>query len=133
MSREIKFKAWDKETNEIRSVMGYDYSKREVGLCSVPERKFGGGVLHTIHEIGRHIDDVILLQYTGLEDASGTEICEGDILKDVDGISGTVEVEDGNTYWNWLNVSTILSEVHDTVDVIGNIYENPELLDEVSE
>ena len=67
------------------------------------------------------------LQYTGLKDKDGREIYEGDITKDIEGGIGVVEFKatsfravDG---LGWDNLA-----YPDECGVIGNIYENPELL-----
>lgn len=127
MGREIKFRVWSKENKKmiyqddrnyfVRTYMGNNGSRQTIGLSLA------------VRDNGHRLE---MMQYSGLKDANGVEIYEGDILKDSDGISGEVVMEEGNTYWNWLNISTLLSEVHETLDRVGNIYENQELI-EVSE
>ena len=75
-----------------------------------------------------------LMQYTGLKDKNGVEIYEGDIIY--------CEECDRNSEIKWDTVSAMFSfhrpNIHDrydvstnTMEIIGNIYENPELLKEV--
>ena len=74
--------------------------------------------------------DMIVLQFTGLEDMNGKEIYEGFILEDSLGRRKVVEYyQDGF----WLNASLegaewSLRHTHKSSKIIGNIYENPELL-----
>ena len=69
-------------------------------------------------------------QFTGLYDKNGKEIYEGDILEDSLGRRKVVEYyQDGF----WLNASLEGAEwalrlTHKSSKIIGNIYENPELL-----
>ena len=81
------------------------------------------------------LEDCELLQYTGLKDKRGKEIYEGDILKCPQPLDDNL-FEVGHVYWcsdsAGYYVETNLSndELSAFTDgeVIGNIYENPELL-----
>jgi uncharacterized phage protein (TIGR01671 family) len=78
-----------------------------------------------------------LMQYTGLHDKSGVEICEGDVVRSVseeDGENMLVvihHVYQGTFQSGFSLVNPDTGDddyYHDRVEVIGNIYENPELL-----
>lgn len=73
----IKMRAWDKRTEELRGVMGFDYETQEIVLSSVPERVFAKGGLHTVHGLRRKLDEVKLLRSTGIDDVYKREIFEG--------------------------------------------------------
>lgn len=71
--------------------------------------------------------DYIPMQFTGLKDKNGKEIYEGDIVKTVKEDWVKVYYDRGN-YWVWRYQLAYLWETG--VEVIGNIYENPELVNQ---
>lgn len=91
--------------------------------------------------ISEEIDPLTLGQYTGLTDKNGRKIFEGDLLrgKEYDGerdVFGAVRWDAGGNYelvngdgctgFSWLSF--------DRLEVVGNVYDNPELVTwEVSE
>ncbi|HAA4532868.1 YopX family protein [Listeria monocytogenes] len=69
-------------------------------------------------------------QYTGLKDKNGKKIFEGDICWEEYGeCYGVVKFEDAKFLYLWENIAEDLWEVADSIEIYGNIHENPELLE----
>ena len=121
--REIKFRAWDKKRKEILRITMMDFAEWWVSCrppgTQVDPLEYGERNSFKNEETDRHI----LMQYTGLKDKNGKEIYEGDILDATWGYRGEVEMD---TFL----MATLECTISDDVEVIGNIYENPELLEE---
>lgn len=80
------------------------------------------------------IDEDTICQYTGLTDKNGKKIFENDIAQ-VGWYNGTVEYEDGCFVIKWNNIKFLRKDLGywanlDGFQTIGNIYDNPELLEE---
>jgi uncharacterized phage protein (TIGR01671 family) len=131
--REIKFRAWDKENEEMYDVAMIDVETGEVAYTDHP----------TGYNADALLEQVELMQYTGLKDKNGKEIFEGDILRDTDSEIYYVDFIRGCFYlrtnyksfphlgWaEWLPMCEI-DRLANPVDfeIIGNIYENPDLLE----
>ncbi len=78
--------------------------------------------------------DLELMQSTGLKDKNGVDIFEGDVGWDVYGEEyGQVVFEEGCFRFETDELSEALFEVNDDIEIVGNIYENPELLEPTNE
>ncbi|HDT9439828.1 TPA: hypothetical protein REC00_002094 [Listeria monocytogenes] len=69
-------------------------------------------------------------QFTGLKDKNGKKIFEGDIGWDEHNeCYGVVKFKEGKFLYVWENIAEDLWEVADSIEIYGNIHENPELLE----
>ena len=131
--REIKFRVFDKDYKKMHIVGkdGHDSLTCWDGKIQYYNLQNGEGS-------GEH-GSYILMQYTGLTDKNGKEIYEGDYFQDDINI-WEVGYQDSCFVAKCLNVGfgvECLDEFMDfethqycDVEVIGNIYENPHLLEE---
>lgn len=127
--REIKFRVWDTFYEE----MLYCNDKHDLvigldGKILSPILTMKGKPTGSLYD---YKDNFILMQCTGLKDKNGKEIYEEDILRDVylspniKHIKNPIIVK-----WDmWRLFDDLQSEVN-TYEVVGNLYENPELLKE---
>lgn len=121
MNREIKFRAWDKVNKVMVKVVEIDFFRRRM-YFTIDNKYYGECSL----------DDVILMQCTGLKDKNEKEIYEGDIYHMGDkNIKYVVVYEDAGFKGKQLGTSSYagLSYWQDKIEIIGNIYKNPLLLE----
>lgn len=134
-----KFRAWDKHVKKIRKVTEIHFDDSLIYL----KANNGKGYYCSF-------SDIELMQSTGLKDKNGVEIFEGYIVK----VTGEDEEYSYNdvvknyadegypafdieypSEWHYESnvLSAIMSGGHETIEVLGNIYENPELLEPANE
>ena len=128
MNRDIKFRAWVKDRKAIFEVILINYVTKKVTYLF--ERV--GHLLNIRHE---KFNDVELMQYSGLTDMMEKEIYEGDILFESFGEryykvvfkNGSFRAEfEGDFEEHSFDLIDVVAQ---GCKIVGNIYENPELIE----
>jgi len=152
MKREVKFRVWapsglwkdgkkvgeykDKDEVEWSCAKGSDEMiyPDDRHYCILLDGSLGG--LEGGWDLNHSVSDGVLMQYTGLKDKNGKEIYEGDIIKCFDGINRHVvygEFSSDSGYYSHIGFYLAEAEemyiANENAFIIGNIYENPELLE----
>ena len=121
MNRPLKFKVWNKKSNEWCGTIGLNET-----------------ISH--NELEYDTDDLVFVQYTGLTDSKDKEICEGDILIiDYDTFGNVIgrvlyETDQGAYILQWKRTGPNQNYINLNCDVafesviVGNIFETPYLL-----
>lgn len=127
-----KFRCWDEPNKTMRF---NDEIVIWSGQVYINEKKKLDSIIKGYSCLPKH-----LMQSTGLKDKNGVDIFEGDIVAYDDYEFSYTAIVKKETYYFWLkgiepddafHLEDISDEYDDTTDltVIGNIYENPELLE----
>jgi uncharacterized phage protein (TIGR01671 family) len=122
MSREIKFRAWDKIDDKLRQVININFNTKEIILLNE----------YTKESYTRNFEDCVLMQYTGVEDKNGKEIYEGDIdqygyvVTYVGDFGSGLDMNAGwylqrDNFESWSEL-----ECNEDIEIIGNVFNNPE-------
>lgn len=129
MSRQIKFRAFDKDNNRMHYF--HNGMQTDVGDWYIT---FDGKVYQRYGDVGDdfELQNVELMQFSGLLDKNGKEIYEGDIVKSFDE-NLTVFFNSTMGCWDLQyhggdSIEMVDENGEYDLEVIGNIYENPELL-----
>ena len=110
MTREIKFRAWNKKGRKMIDLQKLTPLATELNGLFLPFN-----------------DDSILMQFTGLKDKNGKEIFEGDVLQNI-GDRNWIEAVEWSKVRPMFSPFQRITSVDSAWKIIGNIYENPELL-----
>jgi len=126
--REIKFRVWDSIKNIMLPVIEVSWEPLQVVRWVICWDKDEGDCCTV--QLPKEGD---LMQFTGLHDKNGKEIWEGDIIQDKKDkrFRGKIWYDDKKAMFCYEELS--LAEAINAgllIKVIGNIYENPELLKE---
>ncbi len=136
ITKETKFRAWDKKEKEMFYFGEWDfnveYNCLVFGVLNHPEYGYG--------DLPCYREDCEIMQYTGLKDKNGKEIYEGDIVEIKTDFHDKHNNVDFREVIKWNNKQTGFSPFCEDcpecgggyyinyTEIIGNIYENKDLL-----
>jgi len=122
----FKFRVWDLEEKEWISSTESDWY-----FLSLE----GGEIACWYdHQLGTVMNDHVVMQSTGLLDRNGKEIFEGDVVEEAYGMRGEIFWNKSEMMWDargW-NIAYLSDALRHGVTVIGNRFENPELVEDDS-
>ncbi|WP_142433920.1 YopX family protein [Enterococcus faecium] len=137
-----KFRAWDKKTETIQEIESISFKEKKLVIDQKSVTWFNS-------DYTKNFDEVELMQSTGVKDKNGVEIFEGDIVlvsvrNGFDYLGNKVCIVKNSIDYSGLVCATVDEDLEYqifntelfekyTYEVIGNIYENSELLEDSDE
>ena len=123
--KEFKMKAWLKKENKMVAIIGIDLNYQYIRYTD------DGNLFKDDYKIA-DFKDIELLQFTGTKDKAGQELYEADVILFNDGIDDiygliSYDDEDGTYRVSYENITEHLSEREGDFEIVGNIFENPDL------
>nr|DAQ10830.1 MAG TPA: YopX protein [Caudoviricetes sp.] len=125
-----RYRAWIKSLKWMCDVTNISFDSKFVDICQQ-------GDTERCTEMSVEFDEIKLMQSTGLKDKNGKEVFVGDIIKCTRGCLHEVYIEKeyGGTYFGGMPAVYLkdLGEGYawtEHEEIIGNVYENPELLED---
>lgn len=133
--REIKFRAWDERNkimhNEVDFIRSGTDTNDWILFKSDKQKLEYGNVLENPY----FQQQIKIMQYTGLKDKNGVEVYEGDVGNDKFNNKVIVKWNEQFYCYALLTIDEDVKDdwnfdLNDLNEIVGNIYENPELLKE---
>jgi len=123
--KEFKMKAWLKKENKMVAIIGIDLNYQYIRYT------VDGNLFKDDYKIA-DFKDIELLQFTGTKDKAGQELYEADVILFNDGIDdiyGLISYDDdeGTYRVSYENITEPLSDREGDFEIVGNIFENPDL------
>ena len=123
--KELKIKAWLKKEKKMVSIIGIDFNYKYIRYTE------DDNLFNSDYKVAE-FKDIELLQFTGLKDNGGQELYEADVIKFNDGIDDiygliSYDDEDGTYRVSYENITEHLSDREGDFEIVGNIFENPDL------
>lgn len=123
--KELKIKAWLKKEKKMVSIIGIDFNYEYIRYTE------DDNLFNSDYKVAE-FKDIELLQFTGLKDNGGQELYEADVIKFNDGVDDiygliSYDDEDGTYRVSYENITEHLSYREGDFEIVGNIFENPDL------
>ena len=123
--KEFKMKAWLKKEKKMVAIIGIDFNYEYIRYTE------DDNLFNSDYKTAE-FKDIELLQFSGVKDNGGQELYEADVIKFNDGIDDiygliSYDDEDGTYRVSYENITEHLSDLEGDFEIVGNIFENPDL------